>query len=285
MLASTAIAQEDRVMQLVKRVVPVKEYTYSNEFLLEINAEKAHVEIKVVSGNTAKLYLEQSATNVDVRIAKRELSYCHFIEKKERDRLFLNNYIQMPAGSKRLSSIINNKYVIEIPAHCHLMIKNELGEVSVKGLKTSINCNLEYSSLTLEDSDGKLYVNSQIGDVNIINSRMNGEMILENISLKLFESGGSYDILSQFGSISCTMSEQMSLFNADVEHCEVTLINRTSLDFNYAITTNNAYIGILDEILKEKLEKGENKETLRMKSDNSAGTIIIKSNYSDVNLY
>lgn len=278
------IAQQKQVLQVVWQEHK-EEFRYMNEFLLEIDAEKANIDIKVVSGNTVRLYLKQSAKNIDVRTAERELKYNHFVAKKERNRLYLHNYAQLAANSKGLSSIIDNRYVIEIPKHCHLKIKNELGAIRVQGISTTMRYDLEYSSLILEKNTGKLYVDSRIGDVTLKKCQMDAEFIVENVSLKLQESGGSFDVQAQFGSISCMMSEQLSMFNGNLEHCEATLINRTAIEYDYAITVDKAQISALDELVKERIVNEDDKAILRIKSDNAAGTIVIKSTYGDVNLY
>lgn len=282
LLAFTGSAQQ--VLTIVTRVVE-EEYRYSNEFLLEINAEKANIDIKVVDGNAVKLVLEQSAKNMDVRMAEKELSFIHFVAKKEKNRLYLNNYAQLQANSKGLSSIINNNYTLEVPRHCHVKIKNELGSVTVEGLKSSMRFKLNYCSLNLTKSDGKLYVDSRIGDVNLYNCITEAEFIVDNVNVKLQHCAGSFDVQAQFGSVSCLMSENISLFKAQAEQCEITLVNRTSVDFDYALKAEKANITALDEILKEMIEIEDNSSSLMNKSDDAVGTVIIDSEYGDINLY
>jgi len=284
-ISQLLMAQHKQVLQVVWKEHK-EEFRYVNEFLLEIDAEKADIQIKVVPGNTVRLYLKQSAKNVDVRTAERELKYNHFVAKKERNRLYLHNYAQLAAASKGLSSIIDNEYVIEIPKHCHLKIKNELGEVRVQGLSTTMRYDLQYTGLEVNDSQGKIYVDSRIGDVALKNCQMDAEFILENVSLKLQESGGSFDIQAQFGSIACMLSEDLSLFNANLEHCETTFINRTAIDYDYAISVENAHISVLDDLIKEQIERENDKRAvLRSKSADAVGTLLVKSAYGDVNLY
>lgn len=282
LLAFTTSAQQ--VLKVVTRVVD-EEYRYPNEFLLEINAEKANIDIKVVEGNTVKLVLEQSAKNEDVRIAEKELSFIHFVAKKDKNRLYLNNYAQLQADAKGLSSIINNNYTIEVPRHCHVKIKNELGSVTVEGLRSSMRFNLSYCSLTMIKSDGKMFVDSRIGDVTLQNCIAEAEFMIDNVNLKMQNCAGSYDIQAQFGSVSCLMSENIPLFKAEVEQCDVTLINRTSLDFDYALTAEKAKIVALDEVLGEMIVVEDNTMTLMKKCDPSVGTVIIDSEYGDINLY
>ncbi len=283
--ATTLLAQNQTLKVVTRVEAEQKEYRFLNEFLLEINAEKAEINIRVTEGNVVKLTLEQSAKNVDVNVAKRDLNFIHFVEKKERNRLYLNNYAQLDAGSTALSSIINNRYTIEVPRHCHLKIKNELGQVSVSGLNSSARFDLSYCSLKISDMKGKLYVDSRIGDVVLDNSVVNGEFMTENVSLKINRSGGSFDILSKFGDLSCLMSEQVSLLNAGLEQCEATLINRTNVEYDYAIEVNNGEIRTLDELLGEQVATSGRKTSLHSKGNSAAGTVIIKSDYSDVNLY
>lgn len=287
-LVHMPIAKPVAQQQLLKVVTRVfdKEYRYPNEFLLEINAEKANIEIKVVDGNMVKVSLEQSAMNADVRIAERELGYIHFVEKKERNRLYLHNYAQLKASTSGLSSIINNKYIIEIPRHCHLKIKNELGDVEVSGVSTTMRYDLSYCGLVLNDAKGKLYVDSRIGDVTLNDCQLDGEFITENVNLKLQRVGGSYDIQALFGDFSCIMSEQVSLINASLEQCEATLINRTSIEYSYVVDVSKAKISVLDESLQDEIVvESESKVSLHHKSEGDVGTVIIKSEYGDVNLY
>ena len=277
-------AQQKKVLQVVWQEHQ-EEYRFPNEFLLEIDAEKADITIRIVEGNTVSLYLKQSAKNIDVRTAERELKYNHFVAKKERNRLYLHNYAKLEANSKGLSSIINNKYIVEVPKHCHLKIKNELGAIRIDGVRTTTRLNAQYCDVIIENAKGKIYADSRIGDINLKKSYLEGELITENVHIKIQECGGSYDVNAQFGSISCTMSEQLSLFNANLEHCEATFINRTAIEFDYAINTEASHISVLDELLKEKIIKNDTKESLGIKNENAVGTLIIRSSYSDINLY
>lgn len=278
------IAAQQQVLKVMTRVVD-EEFRFTNEFLLEINAEKANITVKVVEGNTVKLHLEQSVMNADIRVAERELGYIYFVKKKERNRLYFHNYAQLQASSSGLSSIINNQYTIEVPRHCHLKIKNELGDVLVDGVSTTMRFELNYCGLKLNNATGKLYVDSRIGDVALNDCTLDGEFITENVNLKLQRVGGSFDIQSLFGSFSCLLSEQVSLINASLEQCEATLINRTNISFSYVIEANKAHISVLDDSLREEVKVETNEETLQLKNDSDNGTIIIKSEYGDVNLY
>lgn len=277
-------AQNQRVLKVVTRQIE-KEYRYQNEFLLEINAEKADIEIIVTDGHSVKLLLEQTAKNEDVRIAENDLKAIHFVERKERNRLYLHNYAQLHANSTGLFSIINNKYTIEIPHNCHLKITNELGNIVIDGVSTTMRFNLNYCSLTLNNAGGKLYVDSRIGDVKLNDCHLDGEFVTQNVNMKLQRVGGSYDFQSQFGTLSCMMSEQVTLINASFKHCETTLINRTSIDYSYAIDVEKAHINALDEILKGKIEENTTNTSLHYSGEQNIGTVIIKSEYGDVNLY
>lgn len=287
MLAQWAVANsvaEQQMLKIVTRVTE-KEYRFVNEFLLDVNAEKATINIKVVDGNSVKLHLEQSAMNADVNVAERELGFIHFVEKKEKSRLYLHNYAQLTASSSGLSSIINNKYTIEIPRHCHVKVKNELGEITIIGQESTMRFDLSYCELVINDSKGKLYVDSRIGDVVLNDCQLDGEFITENVNLKLQRVGGSFDVQSKFGDFSCLMSEEVTLINANLEQCPVTLINRTGVSFSYVIEASKATINILDETLREHLEVSDSKAVLQNKNDGDVGTIIIKAEYGDINLY
>ncbi len=283
-LLTCATAQNQKTLKVVTREIE-REYRYQNEFLLEINAEKADIEIKVVDGHSVRLHLKQTAKDADVHIAEHDLKALHFVDKKERNRLYLHNYAQLQAGSTGLFSIINNKYIIEIPRNCHLRITNELGTVVIDGVKNTMRFNLNYCGLTLNNTEGQLFVDSRIGDVTLNDCHVDGEFITQNVNLKLQRVGGSYDLQCKYGSLSCLMNEQLTLINASLEQCETTLINRTGIDFSYAIDVNKGKINALDQTLKEKIKENAIKSSLQNKNNDDVGTVIIKSEYGDVNLY
>lgn len=276
--------QAQEVLKVVAKVTE-KEFRYNEEFLLEIAAEKAEINIKVTSTKTVKIKVKQIVKNSTLRQAEKELSYLHFVDKKERHRLLLHNYVQIPAGTPRLSSIVNNIYTIEIPRNCHLKIRNELGSVEVRGAAMSSRFNLNYCGLVLNDVTGKLYVDSRIGDVTLQNCALDGELLIDNVVLKMQDSGGSYDISAKFGQISCLLSEQVSLLNIEAEQCDVTLIDRHVLPFDYAIEARLGHINVLDQVLAERVRNTDGVMTLMQKAENAMGTIIIKSEYGDVSLY
>ena len=276
--------KSQKVMKVVTRPI-AHEYVFENEFLIEIDAEKANIEIVVVKGNTVRLSLRQSAKNVDVRKAEKELTYNHFTQRKERNRLYLRNYVQLEANSKNLTSIINNEYRLEVPAHCHLKIKNQLGNIQVVGVEKSMHFDLNYCSLNINKAKGKLYVDSRIGDITIQDSELSSDFIIDNVSLRVQNSSGTIDLNAQFGDFTCLMSEQLTHINAEVEHCKMTLVNRTSIEFNYAIDIKKASIVALDEILSEKIERNNDDMKLYLKQDKALGTVIIRSEYGDVNLF
>ena len=276
--------QAQEVLKVVAKVTE-KEYRFNEEFLLEINAEKADINIHFTSGKAIKLKVQQVVKNSSLRQAERELSYLHFVDKKERQRLYLHNYVQIPAGMARLSSIVNNIYTIEVPLDSHLKISNELGTVRVVGASKTSRFNLNYCGLKLEEVKGKVYIDSRIGDVSLHDCAVDGELLLDNVVLKMQNSGGSYDITAKFGQMSCLLSEQVSLFNVSAEQCDVTLINRNVLPFDYAVKVSSARINALDEVLSDEIEKQEGIMTLMQKAESAVGTVIIKSEYGDVNLY
>lgn len=282
-VAHLALAQQ-QVMKVVTRVVE-KEYRFQKDFLLEIDAEKADIDIKVTDGHSVKVYLKQVVRNTDLRVAENELKAIRFAEKKERNRLYLHNYTQLQANSMGLTSRINNKYTIEVPRFCHLKIKNELGGIVINGVSSSMRFNLNYCTLVLNDATGKLYVDSRIGDITLNDCNLDGEFVTEIVNIKLQRVGGSFDFQALFGTLSCLMTEQVSMINASLEQCEATLINRSNINFSYAVEVNKAYINVLDEELKEKVIEDINKSVLQSRNDSDFGTVIIKSEYSDVNLY
>lgn len=284
LISCATLVQAQHVMKVVTRVVE-EDMRFSDEFLLEIDAEKAQIYVRVVDGNTVRLQLKQSAKNEDVKVAEEELDYIHFVKRKERNRLYLHNYAQLPASTRGLSSIINNVYTLEIPKHCHLKIKNELGSVTVSGLSTSARLDLNYCGLNMENVTGKLYVDSRIGDVTLSQCDLDAELITENVAVKMQDCRGSFDVRSLFGSLSCVLTEGLSLLNVSAEQCEVTLVNRTSIEYNYAIEVQKARITALDEIMTEQIIKVENNMQLLNKNEAAVGTIIIKSEYGDVSLY
>ena len=134
-LPSLLVSQQK--VKVVTRIIE-RTYDYRQEFLLEIDAEKADINIETYAGSTVQLVLKQTVKNGSEELARKHLDAHKFSESREKERLFLKNYILFSEDSHTKGSIFKNEYSIKIPTGCHLKIKNSLGNIQLTGISKSI---------------------------------------------------------------------------------------------------------------------------------------------------
>ena len=129
--------------------------------LFEIDSEKANITVIPAKGSSIALKITQTARNNNELQGKNDLSVLKYTEVINRERVLVRAFISIPTGNSNITSLLNNDITVELPANCHLKIKNRLGDIVIKGVQTSINLNTEYSNVNISASGCKTNITIQ----------------------------------------------------------------------------------------------------------------------------
>lgn len=268
-------------MQVITRITE-ETYEFSNDFLLEVDGEKANITLKQGEPGKVHVVLKQVVKNTSREVAESDLKAHKFTFNKERERLYVRNYILFDESGNGNSSIFSSQYEITVPPTCFLKIKNTLGDIDIAGISGKLSVDVEIGKLTINESslevDGKI----QVGDLTFKNSNLQTNIQLNNVISRINGCAGTLGIKANFGSISMVTTQNLSSINIEAENTEVTLVNKENYVYNYFVKSKNGSINLLTN---ENITKEGDYNIFKTVSDNSVGDIIITSDYGDVSIY
>lgn len=275
------ISTAQKKMQVVTRITQ-ETYEYKEDFVLEVDAEKANVQVTQSKDNKVMVKLKQSVKNQNLKLAESHLEGHKLVFKEEKDRLYLRNYILFNDQKEEVTSLYASQYEISIPENCHLIIRNSLGDVNLQGLTGAIRLSIEYGKVILDNCNGKLDARMNIGDLIIKNSLLNVNAETHNVVMNVMGSGGAYQLNSSFGSLSYVLSPETGRIKIKSDNTDLTFINKENLVYDFDVRIKNGLINIIEG---HKVEQLNNYSVLKSKEENSIGDISIEATYGDVSIY
>lgn len=268
-------------MQVITRITE-ETYAYENDFLLDIEAEKANIIITKGVANKVTVKLKQVVKNPNISIAEQHMKAHKFVFNREKDRLYLHNFIMFNEEADKMTSLFSSSYEISLPEACYIKIKNTLGNISIADLKGSLFVNIEYGKLDLNNFSGKFTSSMHIGDLNIKNSFVDADLQNNNVITRITSCGGTFQIKSSFGSVSQTLTRTLTNLSISSDNTEITLINKENYLFNFYIKNKNGSINLLSN---EKISKEGEFNVFTKNESSSIGDIRIEAEYGEVSIY
>ncbi len=280
---SNAFIAEAQSVKVVTKITE-RSYEYKKEFLLEISAEKAQISIHPSKDNSIRLILRQVVKNQDEDIAKKEMSAHRFVENKDRQRLFLRNYILFESGDASKSSIFKTEYELEIPAHCHLKISNQLGNTLIANAEKSITTEIKYGDLTLLNCVSHLNIKHTLGEVSIQKGIIDGTSVTSNTSVKLQNVGGVLNAQATMGSFNAYVNNDNIDLDITSKNCETTIINRGDQSYALDFYSSNGSINIPELPAGEILVSDKRSEYLFTPKE-TKGKITVNADFCNINYF
>lgn len=263
--------------------VTEKSYAFSEEFLLDIDAEKADITIETIPGDSLYFILKQIVKNTNLNIAEKHLKAQKFSENKSRERLFLKNYILFDGPNENSGSIFKNEYIIKVPSNCHVRVKNSLGNTVLTNLKKTALVNVTYGKVEVNELNGKLDANVSLGELTINQGMINGTIEAKNTVVKLQNPSGNITGKLEFGSLSLFLNGNPLITELLTSYCETTIINKSEGSYAFVLESVGGRINAMEH----KVSKTGTNETLIIKpeADGVLPEITIRATNNAINLY
>ena len=274
--------QAQTKVKVLTRIIE-KSYAYSDEFLLDIDAEKADITIETIRGNTVELQLKQIVKNPSQKIAEEHLKAQKFVENSSKERLFLKNYILFNDANDKSGSIFKNEYTIKVPEWCHVKIKNQLGNVILKNMGKSISLELEYAKAELSNCTSQLNLNISLGDLSLMGGTITGTINTRNTRIKLQSVSGEISGTVTLGNLSLFLNGNPLITDLQTNYCETTIINKSEGSYSFWLETNGGKINSIEHEVKQT-DLGE-KLVITPETDGILPHIKIMATDNDINLY
>lgn len=249
-LLHLGFAQNGTMQVVTKRID--KTFSYRDGYSLNIEGERAEVRVETWSKPEIKIQIVFTAKHSKKEQAEKDLEKMRYITNKEKNKIYLRNYLDVPEGSPEPQSQMVANYVIMMPEECPIYIKNNYGLIDAKDLMSSLKLNTRFSRIGLENIIGDIDINTSFGDLFADNLDGNIKVVSRRSDITLKHMRGRYDINAQYGILNFYATEQLRDFNLKADKSNVFIHTLQPGAFSYNLSVQNGRIDYPNE-LKFKL--------------------------------
>lgn len=242
---------QNGTMQVVTKRID-KTFSYRDGYSLNIEGERAEVRVETWSKPEIKIQIIFTAKHSKKEQAEKDLEKMRYITNKEKNKIYLRNYLEVPEGSPEPQSQLVANYVITMPGECPLYIKNNYGLIDAKDLMSSLKLNTRFSRIGLENIIGDIDINTSFGDLFADNLDGNTKIVSRRSDITLKHMRGRYDINAQYGILNFFATEQLRDFNLKADKSNVFIHTLQPGAFSYNLSVQNGRVDYPNE-LKFKL--------------------------------
>lgn len=244
------IAQSGSVQVVTKRID--KTFSYRDGYEVSVDGVRAEVSIVTWSKPEIKVQIDFIAKHSKKEQAEKDIEKMRYRADKDKNKIFLRNYLDIPEGSPEPQSQLKAIYVITLPEDCPIYIKNNYGSIDVQNLMSNLRLNSRFSKIGLENIKGNIDITTSFGDLFAEKLDGNIKVASRRSDLTLKQMRGSYDIDSQYGILNLFATEDLIALNLKADRSTVFFHNSLPSAFSYNVTVQNGRVDYPNE-LKFKL--------------------------------
>lgn len=244
------VAQSGSVQVVTKRID--KTFSYRDGYEVSVDGIRAEVRIETWSKPEIKVQIEFTAKHNKKEQAEKDLEKMRYRADKEKNKIYLRNYLDVPEGSPEPQSQLKALYVITMPEECPIYIKNNYGLIDVKDLYSNLKLNSRFSKIDLENIKGNIDINTSFGDLLAEKLDGNIKLLSRRSDITLKQMRGHYDIDAQYGILNLFATENLLGLNLKADKSTVYFHNNLPGAFSYNVSVQNGRVDYPNE-LKFKL--------------------------------
>ena len=242
---------QNGTMQVVTKRID-KTFSYRDGYSLNIEGERAEVRVETWSKPEIKIQIVFTAKHSKKEQAEKDLEKMRYITNKEKNKIYLRNYLDVSEGSPEPQSLMTATYVITMPEECPIYIKNNYGLIDAKNLMSNMKLNTRFSRIGLENIIGDIDINTSFGDLFADNLDGNIKVVSRRSDITLKHMRGRYDIDAQYGILNFFATDQLLDFNLKADKSNVFIHTLQPGTFSYNLSVQNGRVDYPNE-LKFKL--------------------------------
>ncbi len=230
-------------VQVVTKSVE-KKFDYKTGDEINIEGEKAEVSIESWKKQQIFIKIELVAKHPEKAVAEKDLGKLTYEAKREKNKIYLRNFVSVPEGQIKPQSKLSVKYTILLPETCPVYLKNHFGSASISNLTNSLRVNSKFSKIDLVDIQGLIEVTTRFGD--LIGERLDGRMSVNarRSDVMLHDIRGSYDIQAYYGVVKIFSEDEMLDLTVDAEKADVFLYAPNPGMYGYKLTSKQGKINL-----------------------------------------
>ncbi len=277
-LAHATTAQT--TLQVVTKSI---EKTFSGSSILNIEAEKADIEILTWEKPEIKVTIDLIAKHPDRKTASSDLEMLKYVAEKTSREVFLRNYLVIQNEKTKPSSNLKVKYSFRIPEEMKVTIQNSFGKVYVKGNIKHLNIKADFCHIELDDLTGNTKLDTHYGE--IISKSFNGIAVInsERSDLTFSNLGGQNTINAQYGKLRIESVDGLKSLYINAEKADINFEKAPLKSFYFDVSSRFGKMSLTSDFSWLQNDKTERSAILnstlssKIIINNSFGSITIKN--------
>jgi Putative adhesin len=265
-------------LQVVTKSV---EKTFTDAPTLQIEAEKADIELITWEKSEIKVSIELVAKHPDRKVATADLEMMKYVADKIGKGVFLRNYLVIENPKFKPTSNLKAKYTIKVPHDLSITIQNSFGKINIKGDAKVLNLKTDFCNIDLNQLNGNVKLDLHYGEIVINNMKAKLNLISERSDLTINDLGGDSFIKTEYGKLQINTIRDLKKLEIDAQKTEVTLIGVTLKNHEFTLLSSYGKLKIPPEF-----SLVENSKTYKVAVFNTQAKskIKIKNSFGDINI-
>lgn len=275
-------AQESETkLQVVTKNIE-KTIDYESGYVLDIDGEKADIQIATWDKNKVKIVIELIARHENLDIAKRDLEAMGYNIELVGKKIFIRNYILPLKGKPKPESIFKAIYVLTIPEDCPVDLRNYYGKANIKDLNQSVDVKSEFCEIKLENIEGSIGIETRFGDVEGV--LLGGQMEIESVrsDITLSQIHGPVNINAKYGKIKIDANNSLLDLNITAEKTDILFLNPAKDSYGFDLTAFYGNVTVPELMNFDFTEKTNTVNKAELNLPKQEGMVSIKTSFGNI---
>ena len=240
LLITLPVAAQVTTLQVVTKTIR-KTIPWQPGWTVELNGEKADIEVEATSDKNITIEAELSARHPSLDSARHDLDAWKFVADQIRKKVFIRAYVSLGQSGKPNANL-RAKIKVRIPASCPVSITNRFGKARIQSMASNVYLNGSFCSFTVSDLQGRLKIESEYGNIEGVKLLGQVEINAKRADVSLSDLQSDCTVKSEHGAVNVAAGSRTGNLNITALKADVTLNVESNLRHNMVLTTENGAI-------------------------------------------
>jgi hypothetical protein len=257
------------------------EKTFENAPNVQIEAEKADIEIMTWDKPEIKVSLELIAKHPDRKTAAADLDMMKYVADKIGKGVFIRNYLVIENPKLKPTSNLKAKYIIRVPNTTNLTVQNNFGKISMTGGIKTLNLKTDFCQIELNKMMGVIKLNTHYGEVVAKDIEANLSIQSERSDLIISQLSGDCSINAQYGKLNINALKDIKQLKIDAQKSEININEVPFKKYNFKVEASYGKLKVPAEFTMQEDSRSYKVATLNLQLKSS---INIKNSFGNITI-
>jgi hypothetical protein len=196
-------------------------FEYKPSEIVQLYAERSDVEISTWARNEVKIVVELSARHPDRATAQKDLEVLRYVAEKSGKTIALRNFVVLPPSQTKPQSNLKTRYLLLLPATCHVEIQNSFGKTTLRGLQKDTRLRTEFCTNEIADLKGKLTLYAYFGELKVLDFEGNMNLTTDRTDVLIRAPKGNCRVRAQHGSLEVEADKTQVKLDIETKNTEL----------------------------------------------------------------